>query len=82
MMWPKLKKGIILRLRLRESWVIFFMLGIIMMNYPFISIFDKPLQFFGFPLLYLYLMIGWCVSIVVIVLFTKAIDHRDDQEKG
>ena len=82
MMWPMVKKGIFRRLRLRESWVIFFILGIIMMNYPFISIFDKPLQLFGFPLLYLYLMIGWVVSIVVIVLFTKAVDHRDDQEKG
>jgi hypothetical protein len=82
MMWPKVKKGLLRRLRLRESWVIFFILGIIMMNYPFISIFDKPSKFFGFPLLYLYLMIGWLVSIVVIVLFTKAIDHRDDQDKG
>ncbi|GAM10620.1 hypothetical protein OR1_02909 [Geobacter sp. OR-1] len=81
MMWPKVKKSILLRLRLRESWVIFFILGIIMMNYPFISIFDKPIKFSGYPLLYLYLMIGWVISIVVIVLFTKAIDHRDDQEK-
>jgi len=82
MMWPKVKKGILLRLKLRESWVIFFILGIIMMNYPFISIFDKPDKFFGFPLLYIYLMIGWMVSIIVILLFTKAIDDRDDQGKG
>lgn len=77
-----LKKGLLQRLRLRESWVIFFVLGIVMMNYPFISIFDKPVNFMGFPLLYLYLTVGWLVSIVVILLFTKAINHRDDQDKG
>lgn len=80
MMWPRVKKGILRRLRLRESWVIFFILGIIMMNYPFITIFDKTLKLLAFPLLYLYLMIGWLVSIIVIVLFTKAIDHRDEQD--
>ncbi|MBT0662752.1 hypothetical protein KI809_00410 [Geobacter pelophilus] len=80
-MWPNVKKGLVRRLRLRESWVIFFVLGIIMMNYPFISIFDKATKFMGFPLLYLYLIIGWLISIVVIVLFTKAIDSRDDQER-
>lgn len=82
MMWPKVKKGVLTRLRLRESWVIFFILGIIMMNYPFIRIFDKTYKIFEFPLLYLYLMVGWVVSIVVILMFTKAIDHRDDQDQG
>jgi hypothetical protein len=80
MIWPRIKSLLLQRLRLKESWVIFFILGIIMMNYPFISIFNKPASLFEFPLLYLYLVIGWFISIVVIVLFTKAIDHRDDDE--
>lgn len=77
-----LKKSVLRRLRLKESWVIFFVLGIIMMNYPFISIFDKPVILMGFPLLYLYLTVGWLVSIVVIMLFSKSINHRDDKDKG
>jgi uncharacterized membrane protein len=77
-MWPKVKSGILRRMRLRESWVIFFVLGIIMMNFPFITIFNKSLRFQGIPLLYLYLVIGWLVSIIVIFFFTKAIDHRDE----
>ncbi len=80
MIWPQIKSVLLQRLRLKESWVIFFILGIIMMNYPFISIFNKQLSLFGFPLLYLYLMIGWFISIIVLLLFTKSIDHRDDDE--
>ena len=81
MMWPRIKHGVLSRLRMKESWVIFFLIGIIMMDFPFISIFDKPYQLFGVPLLYLYLQVGWLVSILVIFLFTKSIDHRDDENK-
>jgi len=83
-MWPKLKSLILKRLRLKESWVIFFILGIIMMNFPFVSIFNKKAFVFHIPLLYHYLMIGWLASIFVIFLFTKAVDvsERDEDEKG
>lgn len=78
-----LKSVFFRHLRLKESWVIFFILGIIMMNYPFIHIFNKPILLWGIPLLYLYLMVGWLVSIFVIFLFTKAIDlHNGDSDKG
>lgn len=76
-MWPHLKRLLLTRLRLRESWIIFFILGAVMMNYPFISIFNKPVRLFGIPLLYLYLQIGWAVSIFVIWLFNKANDHAE-----
>ncbi len=82
MIWPRLQKGLLLqRLRLKESWVIFFLLGIIMMNVPFIGIFNKPVTLFGVPLLYLYLQLGWLVSILFISIFTKSIDQSDDGEK-
>jgi hypothetical protein len=58
-------------LSLKESWVIFFILGIIMMNFPFLSIFNKSTTFFDIPLLYLYLYAGWFVSITVIILFSR-----------
>jgi len=81
MMWPRLQKGLLQRLRLKESWVIFFLMGIIMMNVPFIGIFNKPVTLFGVPLLYLYLQLGWLVSILFISIFTKSIDESDDGEK-
>lgn len=60
------------RLQLRESWVIFFILGIIMMTFPFLHIFNKPILLFGVPFLFLYLTGGWIISIIVIYLFMAA----------
>ena len=76
-MWPQLKRLLLTRLRLRESWILFFILGAIMMNYPFISIFNKTVRLFSIPLLYLYLQLGWAISIFVIWLFNKANDHAE-----
>ena len=68
---------IIHRLQLRESWIIFFILGIIMMTFPFLHIFNKPILLFGVPLLFLYLTVGWFVSIIVIYLFMIASRHEN-----
>jgi len=57
-------------LPLREAWIIFFLLGIVMLNFPFLHIFNKGLLILGIPLLVLYLLIGWPVSIFVIYLFS------------
>ena len=65
-------------LNLKETWVIFFVLGIIMMNYPFIHIFDTPIRIFGMPALFIYLFVGWLVSIGIIYLFVKAISLNDE----
>jgi predicted Kef-type K+ transport protein len=57
-------------LQLRDAWVIFFMLGLVMLNFPFLHIFNKDVQILGIPLLILYLMVGWPLSIVVVYLFS------------
>lgn len=57
----------------KEAWVIFFILGIIMINYPFIHIFNKNDTLFGIPLLVLYFLLGWPLSILVIYLFTRRV---------
>ena len=64
------------RLQLRESWVIFFIMGIIMLNFPFLQIFNRADTVFGFPLLFLYFTLGWAVSIAVIYLFTLSVSHN------
>lgn len=73
----RLRTHIIRRLQLRESWIIFFILGIIMMTFPFLHIFNKPVLLFGVPLLFLYLTTGWIISIVVIYLFMIASRHEE-----
>jgi hypothetical protein len=74
---------------LKEAWVLCFILGIIMLNYPFLHIFNKDRLVFDIPLLVLYLLVGWPVSILVIFLFTRSLktkNHnngsRSDSRKG
>ncbi len=75
------------RLNLQESWVVFFVLGNVMLNFPFLKIFNQPRTIFGFPLMYLYFTIGWAVSIGVIYLFVTSSkpdsleQQHDEQEQ-
>jgi len=57
-------------LPLREAWVIFFFLGVVMLNYPFLHIFNKDLLIFGIPLILVYLLVGWPLSILVVYFFS------------
>ncbi len=63
--------------KLKESWILCFILGIVMLNYPFLHIFNKTASYFGIPVLILYFFIGWPVSIAVIFLFAKSIDSAE-----
>lgn len=78
----KLKRNFLNRLSLKESWVIFFILGIIMLDYPFLNIFNKPDIFFGFPLMFIYVIGGWGISILVIYLFTISIKTENHSNNG
>ena len=73
--------------RIKEIWLIMFLLGMIMINYPFVHIFNKDVLIFGYPLTFLYFMLGWPASILVVYLFARHApddyeDDGDDQEKG
>ena len=65
------------RLRFRESWIILFILGVLMMNFPFLQIFNKPDLILGLPLMFIYLFIGWAISIIIVYLFTLANENSD-----
>jgi hypothetical protein len=80
-MKSRIKEVVIGRLKLKDSWVICFVLGFIMMNYPFISIFNKAKRPFGIPLLYLYLLLGWVFSIFIVYLFSRAERHSSDTKE-
>ena len=58
------------KLPLKDAWVIWFIMGVVMLNYPFLHIFNKNILIFGIPLTILYFFIGWPVSIFVIYLFS------------
>ncbi|QWV98987.1 hypothetical protein KP003_07070 [Geomonas nitrogeniifigens] len=76
-----LKQIVLHRLKLKDTWVICFVLGMVMMNYPFISIFNKPTLPLGIPLLYLYLLVGWSFSIFIVYLFSRAA-RKDSDTRG
>lgn len=67
--------------KLRDSWILCFILGIVMLNYPFLHIFNKPTTYLGIPILVLYFFIGWPISIAVIFLFSRLIDSANDVEQ-
>lgn len=68
---------------IREAWILCLILGLIMLNFPFIHIFNTKRLIFDFPGLVLYFFIGWPASIVVIWFFVKRINKsvQDDTEK-
>ncbi len=68
-------------IRLREVWVIMFLLGVIMINYPFVHIFNKDVLIFNYPILFLYFMLGWPASILVVYLFSR-FANVNSQEEG
>jgi len=60
----------------KEAWILCLILGIIMLNFPFIQIFNSDELILGIPILVLYFFIGWPVSIIVIYLFTRQLDNQ------
>jgi hypothetical protein len=61
----------------RQIWLIFFFLGMVMLNFPFLQIFNRLETFLGIPLLVLYFMFGWPASIGVVYLFSRTLEHND-----
>lgn len=83
MIWRSTRHRLLKRLQLRESWIIFFILGNVMINFPFLKIFNQPINIMGFPLLFLYFTVGWAASIGVIYLFTQTAEpeHQTNEEQ-
>ena len=68
------------KLPLKDAWVIWFVLGVVMLNYPFLHIFNKSTLIFGIPLTILYFFIGWPISIFVIYLFAVYLRRHPELE--
>ncbi|ADU65343.1 hypothetical protein LGV61_02865 [Desulfurispirillum indicum] len=62
---------------LAEAWILFFLLGVLMINYPFTHIFNKLTLVLGVPMMVLYFLLGWPLSIAVIYFFTRSLNHGD-----
>ena len=67
--------------QIREAWTLLFILGVIMINYPFIHAFNKETTVFGIPLLVLYFMLGWPISILVVYLFVRRLERQTPEDE-
>ncbi|MFK5925657.1 MAG: hypothetical protein QM483_03405 [Desulfuromusa sp.] len=66
---------------IREAWILCLILGVVMINFPFIHIFNTTGLLFGIPELVLYFFIGWPISIAVIWLFVRYLE-KDSQNSS
>ncbi|MCK5826098.1 MAG: hypothetical protein KAG93_03625 [Desulfuromusa sp.] len=66
---------------IREAWILCLILGLVMINFPFIHIFNSAQSIFGLPKLVLYFFIGWPLSIGVIWYFVHFIE-KDSQNSS
>jgi hypothetical protein len=49
---------------------IVFILGVILLNYPILSLFNVPRFFFGIPVLILYLFTIWALLILITIIIS------------
>ena len=63
------------RSSIKEAWALCMILGLIMINFPFIHIFSTPGLIFGIPKLVFYFFVGWPTSIAVIWFFVRYMDN-------
>ncbi|UFS69678.1 hypothetical protein LPW11_17500 [Geomonas sp. RF6] len=77
----RLKEMVLKRLWLRDTWVIAFLLGFLVLNYPFLGVFNKPALVIGIPLLYLYLQLGWLAFLFMAYFFSRAQERKHDDER-
>ena len=68
--------------KLRQWWWIAFVLGCLLINDPFLRVFDRNLTLFGLPLLFVYLFLGWLASIAVIGLYAWALRRASPDEES
>lgn len=73
--------------RQHERLTAVFIIGVILLNYPLLSIFSRVRLLFGVPVLYLYLFIIWfifigCVAVVLEKIKSPAIMTDPPETKG
>jgi len=61
---------------LRQTLVALFFLGLVLFNYPVVSLFNRPLLVGGIPLFYLYLFAVWFGLVLLIGLATVLRSRR------
>jgi len=60
-----------------------FLLGMVIFNFPFLCLFNRPMLVLGIPVLYLYLFGVWSLLVILMLLLSRSgpdrpsPDHRE-----
>jgi hypothetical protein len=57
-----------------QRLIALFLFGVLLLNYPLVSLFAGPTVVFGVPLLYLYVFAVWVLLIALIALVVERAD--------
>lgn len=63
--------------RTAEKLTLLFVLGVLLINFPLLAIFNRPATVEGLPILYVYLFAVWTAGILAVFLLTRK--QGDDQ---
>lgn len=63
----------------RQNLTMFSILLLVLFTYPFIALADKPLLVNGIPLLYLYIIIVWVITIMILYRLTASKKKKADE---
>lgn len=66
----------------RGRLIALFLLGMILFNYPILSLFNRDILLFGIPVLYLFLFFLWLAFIGLIARFSKTPRILRPPDKG
>lgn len=58
-----------------------FLLGVLVFNFPLLSLFNRPTLFWGVPVLYLYLFAAWSLIIFLMLILSRSKPDRPLPEK-
>ncbi len=57
----------------------FSVLLLVLFTFPFISVANKPVLFAGIPVLFLYILIVWIITIIVLYRITEGKQRKPDE---
>lgn len=62
-----------------QRLVAVFLIGLVLFNYPVLSLFDRAAIFFGMPLVFAYLFMAWAGLIVLMIWVVEHNPERSDR---
>ena len=59
-----------------------FLLGVLLFNFPLLSLFNRPALLFGFPVLYFYLFAVWLMIVFFMLLISRSKSDKPLPDKN